>query len=509
MGSGPSIPISQCLLSAVGGKKSLVSFPKETTQVPLFNLNLPVIPSAVISPESAEQVAAIVKCAADSGYKVQPKSGGHSYANHGTVYHFRVLPKTDLGSSGFGGSDGAVVVDMRNFQKFSTDSSTYSATIGSGTLLGDVAARLHKEGRAMAHGTCPQVGIGGHATTGGIGPASRLWGLALDHITEVEVVLANSSIVKASQIDYPDVFFALKGAGPSFGIITEFTVRTQPEPRDLVQYQYMFNCSEPTSRAEILKKWQTLVSDPAIPREFHSMLDVFPHKIVVSGTYFGSKRGLDALKLNDLFSESQDSSVTITKDWIGLVDSWSDHVRRNFGGGTPRSFYAKSLDFATEKLIPSHVIDQLFEFLANAYKGPRMVFVSFHLGGGAINDVFANATAYPHRCALFWMQFAAAERGPVSAATKNVVDGINSIVTHGMAGVRFGAYSGHIDPELPNALEAYWGVNLPRLRHIKRSIDPRDLFHNPQSISATPGASWDLLSTIFGKDLSTDSKQEL
>ena len=72
---------------------------------------------------------------------------------------------------------------MKHFQQFSMDRKTWRATIGGGTLLGDVTKRLHDAGnRAISHGTCPQVGIGGHATIGGLGPTSRQWGSALDHV---------------------------------------------------------------------------------------------------------------------------------------------------------------------------------------------------------------------------------------------------------------------------------------------------------------------------------------
>src|SRR6201992_558608 len=122
------------------------------------------------------------------------------------------------------------------------DRTTWRATVGGGTLLGDLTQRMHDGGgRAMAHGTCPQVGIGGHATIGGLGPASRMWGSALDHVVETTVVLANSSIVTASQTQNPDVFWALKGAGASFGVITQFKVITHPAPGEAVQYSYTFS----------------------------------------------------------------------------------------------------------------------------------------------------------------------------------------------------------------------------------------------------------------------------
>lgn len=77
------ISLEEQLLRAVGSDVSLVTFPVTPTSVPVFNRNIPLIPKAIIFPQSVEQVAEIVKCAAAAGYKVQPKSGGHSYANHG------------------------------------------------------------------------------------------------------------------------------------------------------------------------------------------------------------------------------------------------------------------------------------------------------------------------------------------------------------------------------------------------------------------------------------------
>ena len=80
------------------------------------------------------------------------------------------------------------------------DESTHVATIGAGLLLGDVTELLYNAGqRSIAHGTCLQVGIGGHGTVGGVGPPSRLYGMTIDHIEEVEIVLANATIVRASQ----------------------------------------------------------------------------------------------------------------------------------------------------------------------------------------------------------------------------------------------------------------------------------------------------------------------
>jgi FAD/FMN-containing dehydrogenase len=112
---------------------------------------------------------------------------------------------------GLGGSDGAVVVDMKYSRHFSIDPVTHVATIGAGTPLQGVTHKLHDAGgRAMAQGTCPSIGLGGHSTIGGHGPTSRMWGMAFDHVLEVEVVLANSTTIQASDPENPDVPFAVK-----------------------------------------------------------------------------------------------------------------------------------------------------------------------------------------------------------------------------------------------------------------------------------------------------------
>lgn len=87
MGNAPSSPAQTCLLSALGGNSNLVAFPDkplyQATAVEAYNLNFLVVPAAVTFPETTEQVADIVRCAAGHGLKVQPKSGGHSYGNYG------------------------------------------------------------------------------------------------------------------------------------------------------------------------------------------------------------------------------------------------------------------------------------------------------------------------------------------------------------------------------------------------------------------------------------------
>lgn len=379
--------------------------------------------------------------------------------------------------------DGAVVIDLKHFQQFSMDRTTWRAKVGGGTLLGDLTKRMHDAGnRAMAHGTCPQVGIGGHATIGGLGPSSRMWGAALDHVEEVEVILADSSIVRASATQHPDVFWAIKGAGASFGIVTEFVCRTEPEPGEAVQFSFSFTSGSYASRAETFKTWQKFVSDPSLTRKFASEAIILGAGLLISGTYFGSKAEYDALELETRFP-GNDSRAIIFKDWLGLVANWAEEVALRLVGGVPAPLYTKSLTFNGADLIPDEVIDKIFTYVENVDKGTSIWFIIFDLAGGAVNDIAQNATSYAHRDALFYLQSYAVDLNGVSDTTKKFLRGVNDTITNGMPHSEdFGAYPGYVDPELVNGPLEYWRTNLPRLQQIKSAVDPMDVFHNPQSV---------------------------
>src|SRR5690606_1629610 len=141
--------------------------------------------------------------------KVQARSGGHSYA-----------------AFGLGGKDGSMVIDLEAFQSVTLqrNGTKVSARVGAGIRLGNLATKLFElGGRAIPHGTCPGVGVGGHALHGGFGPTSRNWGLTVDVIEKVEGVTADGKSFTASLAQNSDLFWALRGAGASFAIVTHFT----------------------------------------------------------------------------------------------------------------------------------------------------------------------------------------------------------------------------------------------------------------------------------------------
>lgn len=364
------------------------------------------------------------------------------------------------------------------------DRTTWIATIGAGTLLGDVTMRLHDAGgRAMSHGTCPQVGSGGHFTIGGLGPTSRQFGSALDHIVEAEVVLANSSIVRASETESQDVFWAIRGAASGFGIVTEFKVRTEPEPGTAVQYEYSLKVGGAEARASLYKQWQTYVSNPTLTWKLASTLTVLEDSMVIQGTFFGTKEEYDAMDMGSQFPGANGSAVVL-EDWLGLVANWAEDVALQVGGGVPTDFYAKSTAWTPHNLMSNETIDQLFQYIQTANKGTLAWFVLFDFEGGYTNQIPTHATAYAHRDVLIWLQsYTINLLGPVTQTQIDFVEQVNQLATNN--GTPYAAYPGYVDPRLPNGPQAYWGSNLPRLEQIKADIDPNNVFRNPQSPQAS------------------------
>lgn len=155
-----------------------------------YNVHIPYTPAVIVIPTTVQHISDAVFCASKNGVKVQAKSGGHSYASYSS-----------------GGKDGSLIINLQKFQDVSLDDKGI-AKVGGGLRLGNLAQSIYDQGkRALSHGTCPGVGIGGHFTHGGYGYASRNWGLSMDQIVGLDVVLANGSAVHASETEYPDVYY--------------------------------------------------------------------------------------------------------------------------------------------------------------------------------------------------------------------------------------------------------------------------------------------------------------
>ena len=167
-------------------------------------------PAYVLRPGTVGDVQAGVRFAASTGLLLSVRSGGHGFA-------------------GFGTNDGGVVIDLGRLANVEIiDTERHLVRIGGGATWGQVAAGLAPHGLAISSGDTKSVGVGGLTLTGGIGWMVRKHGLALDNVAAAEVVTASGEVVRASAAENPELFWAIRGGGGNFGIVTAFDFAAHP-----------------------------------------------------------------------------------------------------------------------------------------------------------------------------------------------------------------------------------------------------------------------------------------
>lgn len=459
-----------------------------------FNLRMSWKPLVIVLGSSVQNVQDAVVCAARFKVKVQARSGGHSYA-----------------AFALGGKDGSLVIDLSGLQGVTVDAASGIARVGGGVRLGNLATALYNQGRrAVSHGTCPGVGIGGHFTHGGFGFSSRAWGLALDAIVALDVVLANGTAVRASAAANADLFYALRGAAESFGIVTAFHLATQVAPESVVHWSFrlpgMFASADRGARALLHVQdfaRNASVVDGNLGLGIYMDGDAFS----IRGTYFGSRSRFERVirpeLLRGLGAAPSGSSIQVV-DWITSLTmlAGGEALAQPTEAGAYEqhaAFLAKTLTVPeASPLTPAaarayfhHVISTA----ASVTQAGGSWYTGLNLYGGAgsrINAAPASASAYSHRSTLWVFQNygsveGGAGGGAFPAAIGTFLQGLGDAVRSAMPGVEFAAYSNYVDPTLSaaQAHDQYYGATTyAKLLSLKSAFDPQSVFWNPQAIGA-------------------------
>ncbi|TVY40597.1 6-hydroxy-D-nicotine oxidase [Lachnellula occidentalis] len=367
-----------------------------------FNLRLQYNPAVITIPETENQVSKSITCAAAAGLNVQPKGGGHSYASHST-----------------GGQHGSLIIDMEKFSEISVNQTTFIAKIGAGQRLGNVAEALYEQGRrALPHGTCPGAGVAGHALHGGYGYASRKWGLALDHIIALDVVLANGSLVHTTNSTYADVFWAMKGAGESFGVATYLYFQTMQAPDSVVYFvsdlAAQMHSTSTSDAVDILARGFELLQEFSLTSPLLTPNITFGIHVDSDGTFFLHGWCMDcnaavfaSTVLPEMVAGYPGHVDSVTGlSWIQALTELADPgpLEQPLGSRYTfhDTFHVKSLATNDDISLSTVVIKAYFaEVLANQGKGPFFSIINIYGGpGSAINTISANSS-HTQAVALF------------------------------------------------------------------------------------------------------------
>ncbi|KAH7165424.1 hypothetical protein EDB81DRAFT_639478 [Dactylonectria macrodidyma] len=438
-----------------------------------YNLRLAFSPAAVAIPSSVEEIRAAVSCGIQNAVLVSAKGGGHSY-----------------GSTGFGGEDGHLVIVLDRMFGV-TLGENGMARVQPGARLGHVAVELFNQGRrAIAHGSCPGVGVSGHVLHGGYGMASRTHGLTLDWLTGAKVVLANGSLVYCSATENADLFWGLRGAGSSFGVVAELEFDTFEAPDRVTPFSIDLDWGEDEA-VEGFAALQEIAM--GAPKELNMQMYMAPAGQTIQGVFYGDRIGLDAALRPLLDDIGAQISKASTMGWIEGLEYFADDQALDQTFPYDHStFYKTSL--MTHSLTRSQIkslMSALFSNIDNA-SDRHSWYVLIDLHGGANSVVAgpaADSTAYAHRDKLLLYQFS--DRGvdgvPYPEQGFALLEGFRESVTASMEDGRWGMYANYLDTQLDSetAQRLYWGENLPRLRRIKAALDPGDVFWFPQGVRAT------------------------
>jgi FAD/FMN-containing dehydrogenase len=401
-------------------------------------------PPAVVQPRDAADAQAVVRWANRFGVPLVARSGGNAY-NGGST------------------SRSAVVVDVGGLDRIAIDGT--AVTAGPGTRNIDLYAAVARRGLAVPSGSCPNVAVGGLATGGGMGLAGRALGLTIDRVTAYDVVTAAGDRKTVDAGSDPDLYWALRGGGGNFALVTGVHLRA----RGLRRAAWFFASYPATAREEVLAAWDDLA--PGAPGALTSICTLTPTRVTAFGEYLGSESALRRLVAplagigGASFSAGTSSFLSLQRRWAGCSEGESVAAC----AAVPRSTFDASSVYFAEPLSAR----ARRAFVSAADTGATLVCDAY---GGAITSVAPDATAFVHRNVRFSVQIVSYTS--LGTATSRVRGARAKIAPFGNGQ----AYQNYADLDLRNPLRAYYGANLPRLRAIKAAVDPDGRFTTAQAI---------------------------
>jgi len=422
-------------------------------------------PAVTIECSGTADVVAAVRFAHEQGLTVAVRGGGHSIAGLSSV-------------------DGGVLLDLAAMNGVQVDPSARLARVEGGALWGDVDHETQAFGLVAPGGVVSDTGVAGLTLGGGYGWVRRKWGLSCDSLVEAQVVCADGVVRTASERENEDLFWALRGGGGNFGVVTSFTFRLQ-ELGPLVAFSATMYPLEDV--ADVLRNWRDYADDA--PNEVTSVVVTltFPANpelpevihdrpvAVVGGVYAGDvEPGMEATEPlrglgNPLFDMSGPTPYEAVQTGFDAL----------FPRGQLRAYWkAQYVDELSDA-----AVDVIAE-RAQARPAP-LTLVNTFLMGGAIADVDPEATAFATRTSPYmisidgmWTPDQASDEEGIGF----VRDTFDAVSEFGTGDVYLN-FTGRAEEDLAAGLDSAFGRNLARLAEVKRKYDPDNFFRLNNNIS--------------------------
>ena len=415
-------------------------------------------PAVVVRCVGTDDVVACVNYARENGLDLAIRGGGHS------------VP-------GFGTADDAVVIDLSGMRAVTVDPAKRTARAEGGATWGDYNNATHEHGLASTGGIISTTGVGGLTLGGGIGYLSRGHGLALDNLISAEVVTADGQTLTASEDENADLFWALRGGGGNFGVVTAFEFQVHPV-KNIYGGPLVFEVDD---AADVLRFYREWIVDA--PEEFGG----FPAWQIAPPLPFipEDRHGDTFLVFVTCWAGPIDQAESVLKPLRDVAPVVAEHV-----GEMPYP----ELNSAFDALVPpglqhywkANFVSELSDEAIDAHleHGPKVPAVNstMHLYpiNGACHRVASDATAFAYRDATFAPVIAG--MWPDPAHNEANIAWVRGYYEATAPHSEEGGYINFMAGDDQERIKANYRGNYDRLVQVKRSYDPDNLFHLNQNI---------------------------
>lgn len=415
-------------------------------------------PAAIIRARDAADVARVVALARETGMPLAIRSGGHSAAGHGVV-------------------EGGLVLDLRDLRGLEIDATRRTAWAGTGLTAGEYTAAAGKHGLATGFGDTGSVGLGGITLGGGIGFLARKYGLTIDDVLAAEVVTADGKIRYVDAENDPDLFWALRGGGGNFGVVTRFQYQLHPVD-EIVGGMLVLPATVETIAGFV-------AAAEAAPEELTTIASVMPAPpmpFVPEAVH-----GQPIIFAFVCYAGDAPSGEQAMAPFRALAEPIADMVRPMH---YPEMYMADDEEYHPTAVGQTFFMDSLgpqeaqtiLDYLQASDAPLRLAHL--RVLGGAVARVPVEATAYAHRQRRIMANVAAFYSGPDDKLLREAwVTEFAAAMPQGDPG----AYVNFLGEEGASRMRAaYPGRTWERLVAIKRRYDPANLFRVNQNIAPQP-----------------------
>jgi FAD/FMN-containing dehydrogenase len=411
-------------------------------------------PAVIARPVDAAGVARVITFARESGLPLAVRSGGHSGAGHGTT-------------------DGGIVLDLRDLATLEVDAARQTAWAGTGMTAGEYSKKVGVHGLATGFGDTGSVGLGGLTVGGGIGYLSRKYGLTIDSVLAAEVVTAAGDCLHVDDASHPELFWAIRGGGGNFGVVTRFQYRLHPVDRVVGGMLLL-----PATPDVIVRM---IDAAECAPEELSIIANVMPAPPLPFVPE--AHRGRLSVLLLVCYAGDEGAGVAAVAPFRALAQPIVDMVRPMT---YPEMFPPEDPSYrptAVGRTMFMHTVDRpaaetMIDYLQKSDASVRVA--QLRVLGGAIARVPSDATAYAHRSSRIMVNVAAFYDGPADKPVRE------DWVTTFAAALNQGDSAAYVnflaDEGEARVRAAYPGATWDRLAAIKARYDPTNLFRLNQNV---------------------------